>query len=95
MPNVNGFWNYTVDGKWLDTGDVQPAFLLFAPYACKGTATQIAPVMGPTVVLRNAPSVTVIPPSNRDRNLGLAIGLPLVFVAVLAFFLFVWRSHFS
>ncbi|BFZ54882.1 hypothetical protein PYCC9005_001919 [Savitreella phatthalungensis] len=93
LDNSIGFWNYTVDSGWLNMQSTQTAQLLIVPYECSGTS-QPSQQTGPIIEMRSKLQVTVVKPTSRDRVLGLSIGLPLAFLAVLGVvgLVFWWNS---
>lgn len=92
--NILGFWNYTVAGDWLSGQDSQYAQLEIVPYDCKDG--NILPQSGPVVHFLSKAPVTPVPPTSKDRLLGLSIGLPLALAAFVGTVLLVFwwnKSH--
>lgn len=87
--NALGFWNYTVQGSWLESKSTQEAVFQILPYDCAGDIP--ARQNGPIIQLRNKVERTVVKTTMpKDRILGLSIGLPLALLAFLGTVLLVF-----
>ncbi|ORY82622.1 hypothetical protein BCR37DRAFT_379637 [Protomyces lactucae-debilis] len=87
--NSLGFWNYTVQGSWLESKSTQEVVFQILPYDCSGDIP--ARQNGPIIQLRNKVETTVVSSAMpKDRILGLSIGLPLALLAFLGTVLLVF-----